>query len=329
MNVELRRLEQRDLDMVEEIERASYPTPWSRSMFAAELRNAPADLALTTTPPGATVNVNGANQPGSTPLSLRLAAGRHRITVEAPGYAPQVIELTVKPGERVERAIYLTTSAGTAALPPAAAEATVSSAGGQRSRAPGYVTLGIAGASAIDLARDVLARYQGFSRLIGAPATEVAAIRGLGPAKAATLSAAVEVVRRSLIEQAATGDALTSPQAVRDYLRLTLRARPYEVFVGIFLDSQNRLLAFEEMFRGTLAQTSVYPREVVKAALARNAAAVIFAHNHPSGVPEPSQPDEMVTRRLKQALDLVDIRVLDHVVIGGADAVSFSERGLL
>jgi DNA repair protein RadC len=188
---------------------------------------------------------------------------------------------------------------------------------------------GIAGHGALDLARDLLARYQGFSRLIGAPATEVAAIHGLGPAKAALLSAAVELVRRSLTEQAAAGDALTSPQAVRDYLRLTLRARPYEVFVGIFLDSQNRMLACEEMFRGTLAQTSVYPREVVKAALARNAAAVIFAHNHPSGVAEPSRADELLTQALKQALALVDIRTLDHFVVAGSELVSFAERGLL
>ncbi len=188
---------------------------------------------------------------------------------------------------------------------------------------------GVAGCSALAIARDLIARFGGLAGLFGAPVREVSAIRGLGPAKAAELAAVVEIVRRSLVEEAAAADALTSPQAVRDYLRLTLRARPYEVFVGIFLDSQNRLLALEEMFRGTLAQTSVYPREVVKTALARNAAAVIFAHNHPSGVAEPSRADELLTQALKQALALVDIRTLDHFVVAGSHLVSFAERGLL
>ncbi len=188
---------------------------------------------------------------------------------------------------------------------------------------------GVAGRSALELARELLHRFGSLTGLFGATVAQVAAVRGLGPARAAELAAVVEIVRRSLAEEAAAGDALTSPQAVRDYLRLTLRARPYEVFVGIFLDSQNRLLAFEEMFRGTLAQTSVYPREVVKAALARNAAAVIFAHNHPSGLAEPSRADELLTQALKQALALVDIRTLDHFVVAGSQLVSFAERGLL
>lgn len=188
---------------------------------------------------------------------------------------------------------------------------------------------GVAGRTAVEIAQDLIARFGGVNGVLGAPAAEVAAIHGLGPAKAAELAAVVELVRRSLVEQAASGDVLTSPQAVRDYLRLTLRTRPYEVFVGIFLDSQNRLLAAEEMFRGTLAQTSVYPREVVKTALARNAAGVIFAHNHPSGVAEPSRADELLTQALKQALSLVDIRTLDHFVVAGGQLVSFAERGLL
>ncbi len=188
---------------------------------------------------------------------------------------------------------------------------------------------GIAGSSALELARDLLGHFGGLNGLFGAPVPQLAAVRGLGPAKSAEIAAAVELVRRALVEQAVTADALTSPQAVRDYLRLTLRTRPYEVFVGIFLDSQNRLLAIEEMFRGTLAQTSVYPREVVKAALGCNAAAVIFAHNHPSGLAEPSRADELLTQALKQALALVDIRTLDHFVIGGSGLVSFAERGLL
>ena len=154
-------------------------------------------------------------------------------------------------------------------------------------------------------------------------------MRGLGPARCAVIASVIELARRSLAEEAASRNALTSPQAVRDYLRLALDNRPYEVFVGLFLDSQNRVLAAEELFRGTLAQTSVYPREVVKAALARNAAAMIFAHNHPSGVAEPSRADELLTEALKQALALVDIRTLDHFVIAGGRLTSFAERGLL
>ena len=123
--------------------------------------------------------------------------------------------------------------------------------------------------------------------------------------------------------------ALNSPQAVRDYLKLRIADREHEVFVALFLDSQNRLIAAEELFRGTLAQTSVYPREVVKSALKHNAAAVIFAHNHPSGVAEPSRADELLTQALKQALSLVDIRTLDHFVVGGTNITSFAERGLL
>lgn len=134
---------------------------------------------------------------------------------------------------------------------------------------------------------------------------------------------------RSLREELKSRDALTSPGAVRDYLRLALGGREYEVFMALFLDAQNRVLAADEMFRGTLTQTSVYPREVVKAALRHNAAAVIFAHNHPSGVAEPSRADEMLTTALKQALALVDVKVLDHFIVAGASILSFAERGLL
>ena len=125
------------------------------------------------------------------------------------------------------------------------------------------------------------------------------------------------------------GNVLSSPAAVRDYLRLCLCDRPHEVFVCVMLDAQNRVIEARELFRGTLTQTSVYPREVVKEALALNAAAVIFAHNHPSGVPEPSRADELLTQTLKQALALVDIKVLDHFIVAGACALSFAERGLL
>lgn len=191
------------------------------------------------------------------------------------------------------------------------------------------VRTGAAGRDAVDLARDLLTRFGGVAALCAAPVTAVAAVPGFGPARSATFVAATELVRRSLTEQARHRDALASPQAVRDYLRLTLAARPCEVFIGLFLDSQNRVLASEELFRGTLAQTSVYPREVVKAALAHNAAAMIFAHNHPSGVAEPSRADELLTQALKQALALVDIRTLDHFVVAGGQLTSFAERGLL
>lgn len=149
------------------------------------------------------------------------------------------------------------------------------------------------------------------------------------PTASLQLRAARELVRRSLAEEMRAGDALSSPQAVRDLLRLTLLGRDHEVFLVIFLDAQNRLLELEEMFRGTLTQTSVYPREIVKRSLQINAAGVIFAHNHPSGLAEPSHADEALTRALRQALALVDVRVLDHFVVGAGVITSFSERGLL
>lgn len=144
-----------------------------------------------------------------------------------------------------------------------------------------------------------------------------------------TCAVARELVLRLLQEDLQRGDALSSPAAVRNYLRLLLTQREHEVFITIFLDAQHRVIASEEMFRGTLTQTSVYPREVLKAALRHNAAAVIFAHNHPSGVTEPSRADQMLTDALKQALSLVDVRVLDHFIIAGADTLSMAERGLV
>ena len=143
------------------------------------------------------------------------------------------------------------------------------------------------------------------------------------------LRAAKELVRRSLLESLRQGNALNSPASVREYLRVTLSGRDYEVFLVLFLDAQNRVIESEEMFRGTLTQTSVYPREVVKRSLFYNAGAAIFAHNHPSGVAEPSHADETLTQSLKQALALVDVRVLDHFIVAGAGVLSFSERGLL
>jgi DNA repair protein RadC len=184
-------------------------------------------------------------------------------------------------------------------------------------------------ASALDIARCLLGRHKGLAGLCAQSPTSLADLDGVGPAKAAKLKAGIELARRLLREEITHGSALTSPEAVRDYLRLSLASLQHEAFVVLFLDSQHRLLAAEELFRGTLAQTSVYPREIVKAALARNAAAVIFAHNHPSGVAEPSRADELLTQALKQALALVDIRTLDHFVVAGHRVVSFAERGLL
>ncbi len=188
---------------------------------------------------------------------------------------------------------------------------------------------GVAGRGALDLARDLLGCFGGISPLLAAGVADIRKQRGIGPARAAQFKAMVEFVRRALLEDSRQRDVLTSPEAVRDYLRLTLASLPYEAFVALFVDSQNRLLAARELFRGTLAQTSVYPREVVKAALAENAAGVIFAHNHPSGLAEPSRADELLTSSLKQALALVDIRTLDHFVVAGQRVVSFAERGLL
>jgi len=192
-----------------------------------------------------------------------------------------------------------------------------------------FLRTGIAGKSAVELGRDLLDRFGSLHRLFAAPLEDVAAIRGLGPAKYVQLQAVVEMARRALAEQIQDRDAMSSPQAVRDYLRLSLGARPHEVFVAMFLDAQNRLLGCEELFRGTLTQTSVYPREVVKTALRYNAAGVIFAHNHPSGIAEPSRADELLTQTLKQALSLVEIKTLDHFIVAGSKTISFAERGLL
>ncbi len=193
-----------------------------------------------------------------------------------------------------------------------------------------FLRTGVKGSSALDLARALLARFDGsLRRLVAARFDELSALSGVGPAKATQLMAVMELVRRGLAEELAQGVGLNSPQAVRDYLRLALEASPHEVFMVLCLDAQNRLIGADQLFRGTLTQTSVYPREVVKLALARNAAAVIFAHNHPSGIAEPSRADELLTTALKQALGLIDIKVLDHFVVGRGAIVSFAERGLL
>ena len=192
-----------------------------------------------------------------------------------------------------------------------------------------FLRTGIRGKSAVELARELLARFGGLGGLLTADQAALRAVKGLGSAKLAQLAAILEMARRSLGEEMRARSALTSPQAVRDYLRLALAGRPHEVFLALFLDAQHRVIRAEELFRGTLTQTSVYPREVVKAALRANAAAVVFAHNHPSGVAQPSQADEMLTRQLREALSLVEVRVLDHFIVAGSETLSFAERGLI
>ncbi|WP_126444392.1 RadC family protein [Sulfuricystis multivorans] len=194
-----------------------------------------------------------------------------------------------------------------------------------------FLRVGVKGVSAVDLARRLLAHFDNsLTRLCAASAVELTAVNGIGPAKAAQLVATLELARRGLREELRQRPALATPNAVRDWLRLALSPLQHEVFLALWLDAQNRLIADEELFRGTLTQTSVYPREVVKRALARNAAAVILAHNHPSGVAEPSAADEVLTRNLKQALALVDVRLVDHFIVAGhAPPLSFAERGLL
>ncbi len=192
-----------------------------------------------------------------------------------------------------------------------------------------FLRTGMVGKSAVDLARELLTRFDSLTGLFAANQTAFCQVPGMGPAKYAQLQAVLEMARRALAEELKSGDAMNSPKSVRDYLRLSLEGKKHEIFVGIFLDAQNRAIAAEELFNGTLTQTSVYPREVVKRALHHNAAAMIFAHNHPSGVAEPSQADEILTQSLKQALALVDVKVLDHFIVGGGTAMSFAERGLI
>lgn len=194
-----------------------------------------------------------------------------------------------------------------------------------------YLRVGVRGRSAVELARDLLLRHEGsLSRLATATPEQLAGTPGIGMAKAAQLLASFELARRALAESMAERDNLSSPTAVRDWLRLQLASCQREKFMALWLDAQNRLLHAETLFSGTLTQTSVYPREVVKSALERNAAAVILAHNHPSGLAEPSHADEQLTRMLKEALALIDVRVLDHFIVAGSSRpLSFAERGLL
>jgi len=194
-----------------------------------------------------------------------------------------------------------------------------------------YLRVGVRGKSAVDLARDLLHRFDGrLGLLVDASLQELGSVSGIGMAKAAQLKASFELARRALSQEMAARDTFASPGTVRDWLRLKLAGQAREVFMALWLDAQNRLLKAEELFAGSLTQTAVYPREVVKAALAHNAAAVILAHNHPSGIAEPSHADEMLTQSLKHALATVDVKVLDHfIVAGNMPPLSFAERGLL
>jgi DNA repair protein RadC len=188
---------------------------------------------------------------------------------------------------------------------------------------------GRAGLTALDLARELLKAHGGLRGLLAADRARLCAPGGLGVVRYAELQAAMEIARRALEEALERPDGLTSPAAARRFLQARLRDLPHEVFCCFYLDNRHRLIRFDELFRGTIDGASVHPREVVKEALAHNAAAVILAHNHPSGVAEPSDADQMITRRLKDALGLVDIRLLDHLVVGDGSCVSFAERGLL
>jgi len=188
---------------------------------------------------------------------------------------------------------------------------------------------GTRGRSAVDLARDVLKNFHSLRKLLAADRRRFCAQPGLGSARFAELQAAIEISRRQLTESLVVGPSLGSPKATCNFLSARLRDLEHEVFCCIYLDKRHRLIHFEELFRGTIDGASVHPREIVKLALQRNSAAVIVAHNHPSGIAEPSHADELITQRVKEALALVDIRLLDHIIVGDGVNVSFAERGLL
>jgi DNA repair protein RadC len=192
-----------------------------------------------------------------------------------------------------------------------------------------FLRVGVQGMDAVQLGDNLLKHFGSINALFGASLAEFSGLHGLGPAKFAQLQAVMELAQRAIGEQLQAGHTLGSPEAVKLYLRMTLSQRTHESFVVLFLDVKNRLIACDEMFRGTLTHTSVYPREVVKAALKHNAAGVMLAHNHPSGSPEPSDADLRMTKTLSQALALVDIRVLDHFVVAGPHVHSFAENGQL
>ena len=188
---------------------------------------------------------------------------------------------------------------------------------------------GLPGKNALQMGQELVDTFGGVAGLLHTSAEDLKRIKGLGPAKRSEIVAVLELARRALARQLQDKPLFSTPQAVRDYLQLQLGSRPHEIFAVLFLDSQHRLIALEELFRGTLTQTSVYPREVVVRALALHAGSVVLAHNHPSGEPRPSRADEALTQTLKAALALVDVRVLDHFVVTSTQAVSMAELGLL
>lgn len=190
-----------------------------------------------------------------------------------------------------------------------------------------FLRTGVSGKSAVDLARHLLMEFGSLRALLEADLRAFCRHLGLGPAKFSQLQAVLEMSRRHLAERLRRDSALQSPQAVRDYLNSLLRHEPHEVFGCLFMDSKHRMLAFEVLFRGSIDSASVYPRQVVKRALAHNAAAVIFCHNHPSGISEPSQADSLLTQHLIKALDLIEVRVLDHFIVGDGQPLSMVERG--
>lgn len=192
-----------------------------------------------------------------------------------------------------------------------------------------FLRTGTKGLSAIDLAYTLLDNFSSLRNLFNAGLDDFCTIKGVGPAKYVQLQAVLEMSTRYLRETIDKQDAISSPEDTRQFLKSKLRHKPYEVFAALFLDNRHQVIKFEELFRGTIDGASVYPREVVKKALEYNAAAMIIAHNHPSGIAEPSQADEHITHRLKKALDLVDIRLLDHIIIGDGDIISLAERGII
>lgn len=192
-----------------------------------------------------------------------------------------------------------------------------------------FLRTGTIGKSAVDLARELLLHFGSLTNVFAASQDSFCQLAGMGIAKYAQLQAVLEMARRALGEELKNGNVMNSPELVRDFLRLSLANKQHEVFIGIFLDAKNHTIATEELFSGTLTQTSVYPREVIKRALYHNAAAIIFAHNHPSGIAEPSQADKTLTQSLKQALTMIDVEVLDHFIVGQGTAMSFAEHGLI
>ncbi|NEV61578.1 RadC family protein [Thiorhodococcus minor] len=192
-----------------------------------------------------------------------------------------------------------------------------------------FLRTGVTGRSAVDLARDLLADFGGLAGLLAADQRRFCAAKGLGTAKYTQLQAVLELSRRYLLTRISGQDVLTSPEATRDYLKMRLYGSPQEVFACLFLDNRHRVIRYDELFHGTIDGASVHPREVVRRVIETNAAAVIFAHNHPSGVAEPSQADLRITQRLKDALAIIEVRVLDHIIVGEGEGTSFAERGLL